>query len=385
MEKVLTKLSEDMDKKNINRSKMVNKMDIDGATLSRFLKGKHQLPFNKYGEMLKEVYPDEISVRREFCREYSSFLTRPGNKKIAMYYFLSHGELDMLDEFIQMQNKHHHWATICELICLRYKGILSGDSLMEKYKEKTKVIKTNDTEMEILQGIVKLHIRYDQKNYKSMIRLSEYLHQKVEELKTGYIKDFLTFKIQEAVIYGLLTCGEIDELRKICHGIINDEKTHKLFPIFRATAYGILGESYIFTDYLKSLKYLQLAENIISTGPGNQMRKRRNMILNTIDFLKIYWKVDLHELNPLDDVEKAYLEIQKGNNEKAIEILHDVLNKNGSLSAFGLTYLGIAKGNDSEILSAALDLFERSSNIFYSFLPKKHLGIMSHKCYNLVG
>ncbi|MGM2623039.1 AimR family lysis-lysogeny pheromone receptor, partial [Bacillus cereus group sp. Bce039] len=69
MQRVLSKISDDMDSKNINRSKLVKKMDIDPATLSRFLKGKHQLLFNKYGEILKEVYPNSVEVRREFCRK----------------------------------------------------------------------------------------------------------------------------------------------------------------------------------------------------------------------------------------------------------------------------------------------------------------------------
>ncbi|QWH10317.1 hypothetical protein EXW38_02420 [Bacillus mycoides] len=385
MQRVLNKISDDMDSKNINRSKLVKKMDIDPATLSRFLKGKHQLVFNKYGVILKEVYPDDINARRNFCRKYSSVLKRQGNKKIAVYYLLAHGELDAVAELLNEEIIKHDWETVCRLIYLRYKGDLSGDSLLKVYKERVEGIKSKNVEFEILKGIVLLHIRYDQKNYKSMIRLSEELHEKVEELEDNYTKAFLNFKIQEATIYGLLTCNEIPRLRSICHEIINDDNSDMIFPIFKATAYGVLGESYIFTDYRKSLGYLNAAASIITNGPGDQMMKRKNMILNTIDFLKIHWKVDLNNINPKDEVEKAYLEIQKGNVKKAISILEDVLRANGKLSAFGLTYLGIAKGNDPQILSDALDLFERSSDIFYSYLAKKNLGIMSQKCYNLVG
>ncbi|MGE6313449.1 AimR family lysis-lysogeny pheromone receptor [Bacillus cereus] len=385
MQKVLSKISNDMDSKNINRTQLVKKIDIDGATLSRFLKGKHQLVFNKYGVILKEVYPNDINARRNFCRKYSSVLKRKGNKKIAVYYLLAHGELDAVAELLNEETIKHDWETVCRLIYLRYKGDLSGDSLLKVYKERVEGIKSKNVEFEILKGIVLLHIRYDQKNYKSMIRLSEELHEKVEELEDNYTKAFLNFKIQEATIYGLLTCNEIPRLRSICHEIINDDNSDMLFPIFKATAYGVLGESYIFTDYRKSLGYLNAAASIITNGPGDQMMKRKNMILNTIDFLKIHWKVDLNNINPKDEVEKAYLEIQKGNVKKAISILEDVLRANGKLSAFGLTYLGIAKGNDPQILSDALDLFERSSDIFYSYLAKKNLGIMSQKCYNLVG
>ncbi|KAB7640546.1 AimR family lysis-lysogeny pheromone receptor [Bacillus paranthracis] len=385
MQKVLRKISDDMDSKNINRTKLVKRIDIDGATLSRFLKGKHQLVFNKYGVILKEVYPDDINARRSFCRQYSSVLKRQGNKKIAVYYLLAHGELDTVAVLLNETTIKHDWEKVCRLIFLRYKGELSGESLLKVYKEKVECIKSKSVEFEILKGIVLLHIRYDQKNYKSMIQLSEELHEKVEGLEDNYAKEFLKFKIQEATIYGLLTCNEISRLRSLCHEIINDENSDMLFPIFKATAYGVLGESYIFTDYDKSLGYLNAAASIITNGPGNQMLQRKNMILNTIDFLKIYWKVDLNNIKPKDEVEKAYLEIQKGNCEKAISILEDIIKTKGKLSAFGLTYLGIAKGNDPQILSDALDLFERSSDIFYSYLAKKNLGIMSQKCYNLVG
>ncbi|HDR8155601.1 AimR family lysis-lysogeny pheromone receptor [Bacillus cereus] len=385
MQKVLSKISDDMNSKNINRTKLVKRIDIDGATLSRFLKGKHQLVFNKYGVMLKEVYPDDIKARRSFCREYSSVLKRQGNKKIAVYYLLAHGELDTVSELLNETTIKHDWEKACRLIYLRYKGDLSGDGLLKVYKEKLEGIKSKSVEFDILKSIVLLHIRYDQKNYKSMIRLSEELHEKVEELEDNYAKSFLKFKIQEATIYGLLTCNEIPRLRSICHEIINDDNSDMLFPIFKATAYGVLGESYIFTDYHKSLGYLNAAASIIVNGPGNQMMKRKNMILNTIDFLKIHWKVDLSSIQPKDEVEKAYLEIQKGNAQKAIVILENELKVKGKLGAFGLTYLGIAKGNDPQILSDALDLFERSSDIFYSYLAKKNLGIMSQKCYNLVG
>lgn len=385
MQKVLSKISDDMDSRNINRTQLVKRIDIDGATLSRFLKGKHQLVFNKYGVMLKEVYPNDINARRSFCREYSSVLKRQGNKKIAVYYLLAHGELDTVADLLNETTIKHDWENACRLMYLRYKGDLSGDELLKVYKEKIEIIKSKNAEFEILKGIVLLHIRYDQKNYKSMIRLSEELRTKVEELEDNYAKAFLKFKIQEATIYGLLTCNEILSLRSICHEIINDDNSDMLFPIFKATAYGVLGESYIFTDYNKSLGYLNAAASIIVNGPDNQMMKRKNMILNTIDFLKIHWKVDLHNIQPKDEVERAYLEIQKGNAQKAIVILENELKAKGKLGAFGLTYLGIAKGNDPQILSDALDLFERSSDIFYSYLAKKNLGIMSQKCYNLVG
>ncbi|MBG9840819.1 MULTISPECIES: AimR family lysis-lysogeny pheromone receptor [Bacillus cereus group] len=387
MQKVLSKISDDMNSKNINRNKLVKKMEIDPATLSRFLKGKHQLLFNKYGEILKEVYPNSVEVRREFCRKYSSIVKRPANKKVAMYYLLSHGELDILSELItrEKNTKNSEWAIACELLYLRYSGKISGDKLLDELNKETSKFKNKTSEMEILCGIVMLHVRYDQENYKEMNKLSDELIEKAKGIEDKYIRDFLEFKIQEVIVYGLLTCAEIDKMRKCCYQIINDINSEKYFPVFRVTAYGVLGQSYMFTDYNKALFYLEEAIKIIDNGPGMQIQARKNMFLNTIDFLKIYWKVDLHSIKPITKSESAYLEIQKGNFEKALIILMEILDENGKLDAYETFYLALAKGNDPKILSDSLDLFERSQNIFYSYLPKKHLGIMSQKCYNLVG
>ncbi|CAM4013505.1 hypothetical protein BAMA_12390 [Bacillus manliponensis] len=387
MQKVLNKLSDDMNARNINRNKLSEKVGIDSATLSRFLRGKHQMLFNKYGEILKEVYPDDVNTRREFCRAYSKVLKRPGNKKNAMYYLLSHGELNILSKLVTSEKNTNNceWAVVCELLYLRYSGEISGDALLKKLNEEIKKFKTKTLEMEILCGIVMLHVRYDQENYKEMNKLSDELIEKTVNIKDEYIRDFLEFKIQEVIVYGLLTCGEIDKMRKCCYEIIKDINSEKYFPVFRVTAYGVLGQSFMFTDFNKALFYLEEAIKVIDKGPGMQIQARKNMFLNTIDFLKIYWKVDLYSINPITKSERAYLEVQKGNNEKAIAILMEILQENKKLDAYETFYLGLAKGNDVKILSESLDLFERSQNIFYSFLPKKHLGIMSHKCYNLVG
>ncbi|MGR5961008.1 AimR family lysis-lysogeny pheromone receptor [Bacillus cereus] len=67
--------------------------------------------------------------------------------------------------------------------------------------------------------------------------------------------------------------------------------------------------------------------------------------MNTLNFLKIYHGIDLDDLYLTDPAEIAYLEIKRGNNEKAIEILNGLEMQNGKLSAFQLCYMGIAKGD----------------------------------------
>lgn len=120
---------------------------------------------------------------------------------------------------------------------------------------------------------------------------------------------------------------------------------------------------FVMEGSIKRFFYLRKALNIFEKGSNKQMLMRRNMIYNTIEFLKIHHKVDLDNVNPLHSAEKAYLEIQRGNNESAIEILQELKEMNGELSAFQIYYLGLAK-NDRKLLSESLGIFERLGNIF---------------------
>lgn len=69
------------------------------------------------------------------------------------------------------------------------------------------------------------------------------------------------------------------------------------------------------------------------------------------------------------------MQIQLGNNEKAIQMLERLKEENGELSAFQLYYLALAK-NDKNLFAESLNKFEQLGNIFYSQLPKKNLGII---------
>ncbi|MGW8412367.1 AimR family lysis-lysogeny pheromone receptor, partial [Bacillus velezensis] len=79
----------------------------------------------------------------------------------------------------------------------------------------------------------------------------------------------------------------------------------------RVNAFCNLGESYIFSDYNKSLKYLQ--ESLENLGdPFNQrLKAKKNLILQTMVFLKVYWDKPVGDLE-VHPAEKAFLEIKLG-------------------------------------------------------------------------
>jgi tetratricopeptide (TPR) repeat protein len=137
----------------------------------------------------------------------------------------------------------------------------------------------------------------------------------------------------------------------------------------------VLGESYIFEDYDKAKVYLEQALYALGDTFNDMMKNKKRCIMNTLNFLKVYHGKDLDDLYLTDPAEIAFLEIKKGNKEKAIEILNGLEKQNGKLSAFQLCYMGIAK-EDRKLIEKSLKKFEEIGNIFYAQLPKIYLGIL---------
>ncbi|PEU05244.1 hypothetical protein CN527_02255 [Bacillus cereus] len=295
---------------------------------------------------------------------------------------MDHGELDLLNNLViqemQSDNKENReWAVMYDLICKRYMGISKGEQLLIELNQKKKCMKLKSVELEILSEVIEMLSAYDQGNFKLMVNKSNMLMDKLNDITDPYLRDSFYYKIKECAIHGYLTACELENLRDIGGDIIKDISISKNFPVVEATVYGVLGESYMFCEngYDKALFYLKKALNIFEKGSNKQMQMRRTMILNTIEFLKIHHKVDLENVHPLHPAEQAYLEIQKENNDLAIEILLKLKEQNGELTAFQIYYLGLAK-NDRNLLLQSLDKFERLGNIFYAQLPKKSLGII---------
>lgn len=380
MQEVLNKISNQINFHRMSTRKIGKQIKTTHVTISNFLNGKTQMRSNTYGELLREVFPDDINTRRMCCDKYFSKTNKPFNKRLAMDYLAVHGELDLLKKLIDTEKISHdrdnrEWANIYELIFLRNKGELSGSKLHKRLHQTKKEMKISTTEMQILFEILALFATADQGNFKLMNDTAVILIEEVNSISDSYIKLSFEYKIKECMVQGLLMSGEIEKAREVCHEIINREELRRRFPMIVATAYATLGESYTFESFDKATYYIGKAIELLAKKLNDRMRLRNDMMLNTIEFLKIKWKIDLDSVHPIHLAEKSYLEIQLGNNEKAIQMLEKLKEENRELSAFQLYYLALAK-NDKTLFVESLNKFERLGNIFYSQLPKKKLGII---------
>ncbi|MET3203146.1 UNVERIFIED_ORG: tetratricopeptide (TPR) repeat protein [Bacillus proteolyticus] len=380
MQEVLNKISNQINFHRMSTRKIGKRINTTHVTISNFLNGKSQMKSNTYGELLKEVFPNDVNTRRMCCERYFSQTDKPMNKRLAMDYLAVHGEQELLKQLIDVEKISHdkdtrEWAYVYELVYLRNKGELSGESLQKRLHHAKKEMKLSTTEMQILFEILSLFATADRRNFKLMNDTAVILLEEIDSISDPYIKLSFEYKIKECMIQGLLMSGEVEKARVTCHEIINKEELRRRFPMIVATAYGTLGESYTFESFEMSTHYINKAIEILEKKLNARMSLRNDMMVNTIEFLKIMWKVSLNNVHPIHIAEKAYLEIQLGDNGKAIRMLERLKDENGELSAFQLYYLALAK-NDKKLFAESLNKFEQLGNIFYSQLPKKNLGII---------
>uniref|UniRef100_UPI0024BC9D75 AimR family lysis-lysogeny pheromone receptor n=1 Tax=Bacillus cereus TaxID=1396 RepID=UPI0024BC9D75 len=124
-------------------------------------------------------------------------------------------------------------------------------------------------------------------------------------IKCHTLRDSLLLRIKEMEVFVALHENNLDESRELCFEIINDQSN--CYVSTKAVAYCKIGESYIFSEYQNAKEYMEKSLNIIGVPVNKKLEVRREKVLNTLLFLRIYHEKDLHTINPekLGDAENA--------------------------------------------------------------------------------
>ncbi|PEE20032.1 hypothetical protein CON95_31280, partial [Bacillus toyonensis] len=81
--------------------------------------------------------------------------------------------------------------------------------------------------------------------------------------------------------------NELEKARELCNKMIARQGRVALIP--KATAYCIMGETYILSDYELSKYYLDKGLQLMAAPNNKKMFKKKQMIQTTLDFLNIHF------------------------------------------------------------------------------------------------
>lgn len=376
LDKFLGRLIDTIDFQRRSQGDLAKEMGVAGGTLSKNLTGKTQFGFWSLLKLLNILY-DDINKRQEMLYTFCSVTTSKINLRLAMEYANAKGDLGLLKLIVDREKKsslatNREWAYAYELVWMRSSGILQGKALLDELEErkKRKIIKTE--EIKVLYGILTFYTMYDLEKFNSLFDYAEVMQPNIELITDDFIRAAYSGRIKEGLSYAYLMQDKVDKARELCHEILHLKDDKDCFSLLRASALVYLAESYTFESYERAALYINKSLEMLDLCQSERANKRKESIFTTYAFIKLVNQQDLDNIKIYHPAEEAFLEIVKGNSQKAIEILVELERNKGFLTPMQYCYLGIAK-NDITLIENSIMQFECEGNRFYSKLPKKVL------------
>lgn len=399
-------MEESLKSNGYTNRKLAARFKVTHTTVNNYFKKQDKFDFMHLVDALRLYKPKDVQFRRNCIKEYIPKLSHK-NLKLALEVLDMFGEYELQDTVIQQimsfntnddtkekgkkkekEKKKGNSKTVrinLNLIPLyktlreRSEKTITPKVYFEKVDKMRKKQKYTDNELVIMLVLNTIYSFFDLGNYKMVNEYIQQLLPDILKIKCHTLRDSLLLRVKEMQVFVKLHENNLESSRELCFEIINDETN--CYVSTKAVAYCKIGESFVFSDYQLAKEYMEKSLAIIGNPANRKLEIRREKVLNTLLFLKIYHEQDLHTINleDLDEAEKAFLFVRLGENEKAIKILRNLQSENGYLSSFQLYYMGLAVGGDEgrRYLEMSVESFSKSGDFFYIYLPRTAL-----ECYN---
>ncbi|PHD96629.1 AimR family lysis-lysogeny pheromone receptor [Bacillus toyonensis] len=375
MQELLSSLKGDLCLAGITNSKLASCWGISPSGVSDVFKGRRQMRFSYLSTSLA-LLNKGTKTESEFISRYAK-VAKPKNKREIMEYLSLRGDFNSLKKIVEQEKEsktvvNREWSNIYDLIHKRFTEKIELLEFYNLMREKNK--KISCLEMKVLIDLLLCQLLYQTGNHDLISNKMAEIQNNIKEISNEFIEKTFDLRLKEAEAVLLLRNGNVGESRNRCNEILSVCKLNPYYLLPQAMAYFKLGESYIFEDYEKSKKYLFKAYEVLQNLNYVGVKEKKEMFQYTLSFLKIYHVKELDTLNEIHAAEMAFLKIRQGFKKEAEQILMELKNKNGSLSAIQTVYLAMALDSESLMKEAHESLLQQG-DIFYSKIPKTYLGL----------
>ncbi|WP_242259187.1 AimR family lysis-lysogeny pheromone receptor [Bacillus cereus group sp. BfR-BA-01409] len=383
MWKALNQIEKELCAAGIRKNKLANYWGVKPSTVTKIFKGNTDMSF---GFLSKTVIllNKRIQVQENILTDYID-VTKPKSENLreAMEDLALRGKFNLLINIINSESQskvseNREFANVYRIIYKRYIGELNTAHYHQALSLESKSIRT--TEMEVLIEILLCQAQYQSGNFTSLNERLKALEIKISKISNRYIRECYKLRYKEAIAVTSLQGGEVIEARQVCMDLLDDLEWDNFFSFPKLNAYLKLGESYIFSanEYERAKYYLEKTLEVIGNSKTNGIERKRKMVQHTLAFLKIHHDKEISSLDVVHPGELAYLRIKQGNRMEARKLLDQLQDKNGRLTDIQTAYLGLTyEGTKKEeLMKRSLLMCQKSGNIFYSNLPKIHLGLI---------
>ncbi|GAB3789462.1 AimR family lysis-lysogeny pheromone receptor [Virgibacillus kimchii] len=321
------------------------------------LANKDELTLEELMEILLQEHDNETVTEmvKKYCMQSGSL----DIQKKSMEFLYMHGYYKELQQLVNKNKESDHasnqlWAKVYQINIDRRFGSCTPNESLKQIRQ----VRTSEAELKCIVEFTRVTIYYDLNQFSKIGNFLDIQHELFGAVRDKLLLSYFKIRLNQILMTYYLMRNEIIMARKYGYRVLN----HSFSPRTKASTHVRLGLSYTFDTYFQAMHHIQQALQIAKKH--NLHNAVRLIEGNTIPFLSAHFnKPD--GITAKDQSEQAHLEIARGNNEKAIEILSEL-----SLdSPFVLYYLGKAKRDKDLLLQSYSYFIEKRSDYFFSRLP----------------
>ncbi|WP_249869305.1 AimR family lysis-lysogeny pheromone receptor [Oceanobacillus saliphilus] len=327
----------------------------------KFTTSESELSLTQMIMTLTQEHGSELSKNMiiRFCLESPS---KDIQKKGMEYLFINgyFKELEMLiQKNLESDNPSNRlWGSIYRIMFDQTIRKDNPNVTLQKIKQFTDRYSTSEPELLFLLDLIEEKSYHLLCQFDRIGKLMVTYQQYFSNIEERFILNSFKIRVYKINIYYHIVRNELIMARKYAYRTLNMVDS----SLTHAIVHTYLGVSYTFDTYEKGMPHLQKALEI-SKELG--MKYLIDILENyNIPFMAAHFnRVDNITSNYIGA--QAHIEIAKGNNEKAIQLLNEIPDKN----PFQLYYLGKAKKDKSILIQSYNHFIEKRSDFFFSKLP----------------
>jgi hypothetical protein len=328
-----------------------------------FLSNKEDLTLEELMEVLTQEHDNETVTEmvKSYCLQSNSL----DIQKKSMEFLYMHGFYNELQQLADINKESDNpsnrlWAKVYQINIDRRFGSRTPDESLKQIKR----IQTTDPELKCIVEFTRVTIYYDLNQFSKIGNFLDIQHELFSAVRDKLLLSYFKIRLNQILMTYYLMRNEIIMARKYGYRVLN----HSFSPRTKASTHVKLGISYTFDNYFQGMHHLQQALQI---GKKHNLNNIIKLVEEqNIPFLAAHFN-KVEGISTPDKSEQAHIEIARGNNEKAIEILSQLPLD----SPFVLYYLGKAKQDKDLLLQSYSYFFEKRSDYFFSTLA---LNILRH-------
>lgn len=362
---ILTAIEETLDTLDtkISWQDIARAAGITKSTLSHFKNGT-ELKFPTLLKVAKFLFKnDYFQTFKSWCLH----LNGPKNIRYALEYLAVNRQTEELRSLIEKIYTLYptrdliDWADGYSILLDYHSGVDVSEVL-----NKLRLYSPKSTETRILSTIIEVYCKNKCREYASMQSLMLGLEDSIAEIKEEYVRDSYRLRLNEILAYiNLYRLNKPELARMHAEKVISSE----ICATLSASAYYIVGMSYLFSDYDECLgNILRYRDLLVELGREAGLSE---VINNDLPFINNVWNMHTERPKTNDISEIAHYEAVKGNGAEAVSLVEKAISEDGE-SGFKLYYKALAT-NDKAMHMQSLIYFSKKGDMLYANLPYKHL------------